>query len=87
MHWRHIGIALALVAATVGAVGLASANHPDQNCDQPDNALTAINESADDAAEDNNAVDRAKDECEGDHHEDAANQGGDNADDGRQNAD
>lgn len=86
MTWKRLGLAIVLVAWTLGSVGLAAANHPEQDCSQLDNALDAINESADDAAEENNAVDRAKDECEGNHHQDEANDGGDNGDPQSENA-
>lgn len=77
-------MALVLIVATLGSVGVAAANHPDQDCSQLDHPLEVINETADDNAEENNQVERAKDECEGDHHQDEANAGGENADDNRQ---
>lgn len=81
MKLRTIGMALLVVSMLAATSGLAAANHDGADqCDQLNNALDAIEEHADENGEENNEVDRAKDECEGDHHQDQANDGSDNAD-------
>lgn len=80
MKWKAILAATVIGMALATGSGLAAANHDGgDQCDQLDTALDAIDEHADENA-DNNQVDRAQDECEGDHHQDEANDGGDNAD-------
>lgn len=81
MKWKAILAATIIGMAIVSGSGLAAANHDGgEQCDQLDNALDAIDEHADENAEDNNQVERAQDECNGDHHQDEANDGGGNAD-------
>lgn len=86
MNRNTIAVTLALLVASVGTVGMAAgyhattAGHDGGNCDQLDHADSVVS-NASDEADDHNAVDRAQDECEGDHHRDEANQAADNADD------
>lgn len=80
MKFRMLGMAVVLVIAMLGGIGVVAANHDGgEQCDRLDNATDAINEHADENAQENNSVDRAKSECEGDHFQDEANDASDNA--------
>lgn len=80
MKFRTLGVTVVLVIAMLGGIGVVAADHDGgEQCDQLNNALDAIDEHADENAEENNSVDRAKEECEGNHVQDEANNASDNA--------